>query len=234
MTTILLVDDDKFFRASVVATLKGLRYEVFEAVRGSEADAQLAKRTFDLIIVDGLLPDTDGIGWMERLRASGDRTPLLFMSAFWSRDPRLAELDLAGVIRKPAPPKAVLLRVQQTLRKSGATAELPPEAIEGLADLQAEFAAELPRRIAGVFEAVAQLRESPVSAPIRGVAIRRVHQIAGTAGTFGFGLIGDACAALEQILRRFAQHAPTRLAWLEIDRALDQLAPQTAPQRLSA
>jgi HPt (histidine-containing phosphotransfer) domain-containing protein len=66
--------------------------------------------------------------------------------------------------------------------------------------MRAQYSADLPNLVAGLQAAVKQLAASPRDLAVQGVARRRAHQIAGTAGSFGFAAIGDACAGLEQTI----------------------------------
>jgi DNA-binding NtrC family response regulator len=227
MASILLIDDDKYFRKAVVPALQSRKHDVKEAIRCSDADALLAACKVDLVIIDGLLPDLDGVTWMERFRKTNQTTALIFCSAFYKNEPRLAPLHLAATLKKPVDVNALVAKVESVLRKTTAVAtpeeELSEEAKQGLAALKAAFEADLPKLVNGVREAVAQLRRSPSSAPIRGVALRRAHQIAGTAGSFGFEKVGDACAQIEHMLRDLAAQAPTPELWTRLQQALDSL-----------
>lgn len=234
MAAILLIDDDAYFRKAVVPALQSRQHEVVEATRCGDADALLSVRKFDLIIIDGLLPDMDGVTWTERYRMYDSATPVIFVSAFWKNEPRLKKLKLAGTIKKPVDIASLVSKVENTLRASGADIELSDEALAGLAALRKQFEAELPTLIAGIRDAILQLRKAPGSAPVRGVAIRRVHQVAGTAGSFGFDKVGDACARLEDIIRRFTALTPSALTWLEIDNTLALLGPAPEAQKISA
>ena len=103
--TVLVVEDDVVFRQKVlVPRLAELRCEVVEAGRVREAESLLEHRKADLLIIDGLLPDRTGIDLIRAMRARGDQSPVIFLSAFW-RDAAtfqmLKGLGVAHVLSKP-------------------------------------------------------------------------------------------------------------------------------------
>ena len=81
--TILLLDDDAQFRTSVTPALEAFGLRVVSATKGSIARALIDEDEPALLVVDGLLPDTNGIVWIEELRAAGLTTPIIFVSAFY-------------------------------------------------------------------------------------------------------------------------------------------------------
>jgi CheY-like chemotaxis protein len=237
MASILLVDDDSYFRQIAVAALKARRHEVVEATRCRDADALLARNKFDVIIVDGLLPDLDGMSWIERFRATDSTTPVIFCSAFWKNDQRLKALPVSTTLKKPVTPGGLVSKVEGCLPGAArGISGLPPDAEREIQLLAASFERELPKIIGGIRDAIDQLRESPGSAPIRGVAQRRAHQLAGTAATFGFQVLGNACAQIEQALLNIGQGAGVEMAWRRIEAALLNLisAEPTGAEALSA
>lgn len=126
MKTILLLDDDRIFRKLLRTGLERQGYRVVEAGRGSEADELLRSETPDLVVLDGLLPDTTGVDWLAKSRTSGTRWPVLFVTSFWKslRDfnavtKTLGALDL---LRKPIEPAAVVARLEKALSLGAAPA----------------------------------------------------------------------------------------------------------------
>ena len=83
--SVLLLDDDERFRKLVVPRLRRKGINVVEAGEGKQAQEMLGdpELKFDALIVDGVLPDTDGISWVTRYRASGGTRPIVYISAFW-------------------------------------------------------------------------------------------------------------------------------------------------------
>lgn len=64
--TILLLDDDERFRKLVVPRLKGKDIYVLEAGTGKQAFEIVEQNSVDALVVDGVLPDTDGIKWLRQ------------------------------------------------------------------------------------------------------------------------------------------------------------------------
>jgi DNA-binding response OmpR family regulator len=120
--TILILDDDATFRRDVLRPqLEHRGYEVHEAARIREAEALLAQRSFDLLIVDGLLPDGNGLDFISALRQRGVATPIVFLSAFWKDGASLRALAEAGAtdtLHKPVD-FAVLARRIECLLATG-------------------------------------------------------------------------------------------------------------------
>jgi DNA-binding response OmpR family regulator len=119
MKTVLLVDDDRVFRRLLQSVLEAKGYRVLQAGRGSEAHALLAKETPDVVVLDGLLPDTTGIDWLGKCRGTGCAWPVLFVTSFWKslREFNLVTKTLGAVdlLRKPIEPQAVVARLQNVL-----------------------------------------------------------------------------------------------------------------------
>jgi DNA-binding response OmpR family regulator len=105
MSTILVIDDDRIFRRLVVNALEKRGYRVLQAARGSEADALLVSNQADMFLVDGLLPDTTGLKWLERQREVGRLAPALFVTSFWKDEPEFElvtpRMGKTKLLRKP-------------------------------------------------------------------------------------------------------------------------------------
>ena len=78
---LLVVDDEPFLREAVAASLRFLGFEVTTAQTGSEALRLARDRPFDLVVLDVMLPDTDGFEVVTRLRREGCRVPVIFLTA---------------------------------------------------------------------------------------------------------------------------------------------------------
>src|SRR4051794_17040097 len=78
---LLLVDDEDNLRSMLEAALRHSGFEVHPVATGREALDQVADARPDLIVLDVMLPDLDGFEVCRRIRATGDRTPVLFLTA---------------------------------------------------------------------------------------------------------------------------------------------------------
>lgn len=78
---ILVVDDDVGLRKAVRRVLVAQGFEVETAGDGVEALARLGARSFDLVVLDVMMPGQDGIEVCEQLRAQGEELPVLMLTA---------------------------------------------------------------------------------------------------------------------------------------------------------
>jgi two-component system copper resistance phosphate regulon response regulator CusR len=115
---------------------KGLReqaYAVDVARDGEEALYQAAVNSYDVLVLDVLLPRKDGRAVCRELRAWGSRTPILMLTALGTVDDRVAGLDCGAddYLTKPFDFKELLARIRALLRRP---AEVRPRVIH-IADL---------------------------------------------------------------------------------------------------
>ncbi|TMB27215.1 MAG: response regulator [Deltaproteobacteria bacterium] len=231
MATLLVIDDDVYFRR-VVTTCLHPRHEILQVSCLKDAETLLRDRGVDLLVVDGLLPDGDGQNFIERFRQRDTRTPILFISAFLKNHLALARLPRTGTLHKPVLPVDLVMKVESALRAAGVESSLSRQAQGELEALREAYTAELPQQLAGIALAVHQLRVAPSSAALRGVVRRRAHRVAGTAGSFGYDDIGDACARIEQGVLSLAHDE--RSGWREIEGAASRIAAFTSSGRAAA
>lgn len=78
---VLVVEDDPSIRTLLTSALSAAGYTVTSAATGQEAMFQAGSRPPDLIVLDVMLPDTDGYRITRELRAQGVYTPVLFLTA---------------------------------------------------------------------------------------------------------------------------------------------------------
>lgn len=93
MTRILVVEDDPSIRMGLEDTLTAKGYEVEVVGRGAEGAERAASGRFDLVVLDVMLPDIDGLQVCATLRRRGDATPILLLTARDAIDDRVAGLD---------------------------------------------------------------------------------------------------------------------------------------------
>jgi DNA-binding response OmpR family regulator len=93
---LLLVEDDAPLAEGLAASLRLGGYSVDWMTLGSRASAALAVETFDAVILDLNLPDTDGLTLLKQWRNQGVRTPVLILSARDEIDDRVRGLDLGA------------------------------------------------------------------------------------------------------------------------------------------
>ncbi len=117
---ILVVDDEPAVRDAVQRALKLESYQVDTASDGAQALKSLAVASPDLVILDLLMPRIDGLEVCRRLRAAGDATPVLMLTARDSIANRVEGLDAGAddYLVKPFALDELLARVRALLRRS--------------------------------------------------------------------------------------------------------------------
>lgn len=122
MATILIADDDQKLLKMLQRTLVYDGFDVVTAADGREALAQLDTHNPDVIILDWLMPKLDGLQVIEQLRAAGDDTMILMLTARDAIEDRVEGLGSGAddYLVKPFAPAELLARVHALLRRSGA------------------------------------------------------------------------------------------------------------------
>jgi DNA-binding response OmpR family regulator len=123
--TVLVVDDEPMVREVVATYLQRDGLVVHEARDGTEALAWLASNRPDLVVLDIMLPGTDGLTIMRRLRAEG-QVPVILLTARADEVDRVVGLELGAddYVVKPFSPRELAARVRNVLRRAAAPA--PP------------------------------------------------------------------------------------------------------------
>jgi two-component system, OmpR family, copper resistance phosphate regulon response regulator CusR len=116
---ILLVEDDNRVAAVVAKGLREQAYAVDIAGDGEQAVYLAAINSYDLVILDVMLPRKDGHAVCRELRAAGQRIPILMLTARDAVDDRVAGLDAGAddYLVKPFDFKELLARLRALLRR---------------------------------------------------------------------------------------------------------------------
>ncbi|HPF50456.1 MAG TPA: response regulator transcription factor [Draconibacterium sp.] len=117
---ILLVEDDEALRFIVKDNLEENNYEVSAAEDGEIALRMFNESTFDLIILDVMLPKIDGFQVAERIRTADQQTPIIFLTARSMTEDKIKGLTIGGddYIPKPFSMEELLLKIKIFLRRS--------------------------------------------------------------------------------------------------------------------
>jgi two-component system, OmpR family, response regulator MprA len=117
---ILVVDDDRAVREAVGRALKQEGYEVDAAGNGDQALQQMEDRPPDAVVLDVLMPPPNGLQVARSLRQSGDRTPILMLTARDAVEDRVEGLDAGAddYLVKPFALAELLARVRALLRRT--------------------------------------------------------------------------------------------------------------------
>ncbi|GAA4136308.1 response regulator transcription factor [Actinomadura keratinilytica] len=153
---VLVVEDEANIRDLIETALRFHGFQTVAARTGAEAlravRPSAGERRPDLILLDVLLPDVDGFEVCRRLRAAGDDTPVIFLTARDTPSDTVTGLTLGGddYVTKPFSIDALVARIRAVLRRA---APAPPPADDGqvlrVADLELDEAHWTVRR-AGV------------------------------------------------------------------------------------
>jgi len=117
---LLVVDDEPFLRDAVAASLRFLGFEVTTADNGTDALRLARDGRFDLVVLDVMLPDTDGFEVVRRLRRDGSRIPVIFLTARDTEADKVAGLTLGGddYLTKPFGLDELAARIRTVLRRT--------------------------------------------------------------------------------------------------------------------
>jgi DNA-binding response OmpR family regulator len=130
METVLVVDDEPTLREVVVRYLEREGYHALVAGDGETAESVLRNESPDLVILDVMLPGTDGLELCRRIRARSS-LPVIMLTARGEETDRIVGLELGAddYVTKPFSPRELVARVRTVLRRSAQVAE-PPEVIQ--------------------------------------------------------------------------------------------------------
>lgn len=121
--TVLIIDDDDMLRKTLA---RGLRNEKFNVITANSADAAddiLTRITVDAIILDRMMVGMDGLTFLKRIRANGNTTPVIMLTAMGG--PENAIDGLSGgaddYLAKPFQLRELVLRINNITRNRGTT-----------------------------------------------------------------------------------------------------------------
>jgi DNA-binding response OmpR family regulator len=117
--TVLVVEDEASIASFVSLYLKNAGYAVKTAATGGDALAQVADATPDLIVLDLMLPDIDGIEVCKRVRQRSD-VPILMLTARDEDVDKIIGLEVGAddYLTKPFNPRELVARVKSVLRRA--------------------------------------------------------------------------------------------------------------------
>ena len=117
---VLVADDDRAIRESLARALELEGYETVPAVDGVESLTRIRQESFDALVLDVMMPGVDGLAVCRVLRADGDRTPVLMLTARQETADRVAGLDAGAddYLPKPFELDELLARLRALLRRA--------------------------------------------------------------------------------------------------------------------
>ena len=142
---ILVVDDEPSIVDAVATALRYEGYEVDECLGGRDALAMVQEHEPDLIVLDWMLPDLEGIEVGRRLRTQGFKTAILFLTAKDDTENKIDALRAGGddYVTKPFSLAELVARIEAILRRTAG--DLPGDVLR-FADLSLDEARHEVRR----------------------------------------------------------------------------------------
>lgn len=124
---ILIVEDEQPIREMVMFALAGAGYDVREAADAREAQARIAERLPDLILLDWMLPGISGIDFARRLKRDEltRDLPVIMLTARTEEEDKVQGLESGSddYITKPFSPRELVARIRAVMRRGGPGAE---------------------------------------------------------------------------------------------------------------
>ena len=122
---IVVLDDDARIRDLLRRDLSQEGFDVLLAEDSKALNRLMTRENIDLIVLDLMLPGEDGLSICRRLRAAGDRTPIIMLTAKVEDVDRIVGLEVGAddYLPKPFNPRELLARIHAVLRRRP-----PPEA----------------------------------------------------------------------------------------------------------
>ena len=118
---LLLAEDEKELSRALVAVLNHEGYDVDPVYDGEEAVEKGRNGIYDCMILDIMMPKKDGVSALKEMRAAGNVTPALFLTAKSEVDDRVVGLDSGAddYIAKPFAMKELVARIRSLTRRAG-------------------------------------------------------------------------------------------------------------------
>src|SRR5947207_6868650 len=136
---VVLIEDEPQIRRFLRATLTGQGYRLFEAATGADGLVEVGSRQPDVVIVDLVLPDIDGIDVIRRLR-EWTAVPIIVLSARGQERDKVTALDAGAddYVSKPFGAGELLARIRVALRHTAGASHEGEDAAFKVADLEVD------------------------------------------------------------------------------------------------
>ena len=140
---VLIIEDDRDAAGYMAKGLKESGHNIETVHSGKEGLLMAAGADFDVLIVDRMLPELDGLSLVRTLRATGNQTPVLFVSALGDVDERVKGLRSGGddYLAKPYAFSELLARLESLVRRSATGSTAGPETVLHYQDLSLDLLA---------------------------------------------------------------------------------------------
>jgi DNA-binding response OmpR family regulator len=145
--TVLVVDDDPTVAEVVVTYLERAGFRVLTAADGSAALRAVGDHSPDLVVLDVMLPDLDGLEVCRRIRTTS-QTPVIMLTALGEEVDRVLGLEVGAddYVTKPFSPRELVLRAQSVLRRTSPSGAIVPPSVLRDGDLVLDTSAHTAAR----------------------------------------------------------------------------------------
>jgi len=128
---LLIVDDDRRIRDLLSRFLSGEGYRVTTAETAADARAKLKSLSFDLLILDVMMPGESGFDFAKSMRGAANDVPILMLTARDAAESRIKGLEIGAddYMSKPFEPRELSLRVANILKRAQPAAPPPAEQV---------------------------------------------------------------------------------------------------------
>lgn len=113
---VLVIDDSNIIRNYLVKSINN-KYSVSLATGGAEAIELLANNTYDLILLDLMMPNVDGFAVLDSLKEASNLTPVIIISGDTTKETidRAFEYNVLDMIEKPFSDKVIMAKINRVL-----------------------------------------------------------------------------------------------------------------------
>ena len=134
----VVVDDEDLLTDLLAMALRYEGWDVKVAPDGQRALSLIREHDPDVVVLDIMLPDIDGLTVLSRLRADGNQVPILFLTAKDTVDDRIAGLTVGGddYVTKPFSLEELVARLRALIRRSSITLAASPDSRIVVGDLE--------------------------------------------------------------------------------------------------
>jgi DNA-binding response OmpR family regulator len=136
---VLIIEDDEKTARAVVSGLEGGGFSAAAAYSGEEGLSLLNAESFDMLVLDWMLPGLDGIEILKTLRSRGSKTPVLLLTARDGVEDRVLGLESGAddYLVKPFAFAELLARIRSLLRRASPAEALKKTVADLMVDLEA-------------------------------------------------------------------------------------------------
>ncbi|WP_456460480.1 response regulator transcription factor [Reichenbachiella sp.] len=141
MNKILVVDDEPAMRQGLADNLLFEGYQVDQAEDGKVALNRLKAQSYDLVVLDVMMPELSGFDVCKKLRMEGNKVPVILLTAKGEEIDRVLGLELGAddYITKPFSLRELLARVKAVLRRTQQNSDTAPRQFETIGLMEVDF-----------------------------------------------------------------------------------------------